>query len=41
MPERGRGSQVLALYSSQVLALYSPGGFVKVFVDARGGGVSL
>jgi hypothetical protein len=31
-----RGSQVLASYSSQLLALYSSGGFVEVFVDARG-----
>jgi hypothetical protein len=32
----GRGSQVLASYSSQLLALYSSGGFVEVFIDARG-----
>jgi hypothetical protein len=30
-------SEVLALCSSEVLARYSPSGFVKVFADARGG----
>jgi hypothetical protein len=30
------GSKVPALCSSEVLALYSSGGLVRVFVDARG-----
>ena len=33
---RRYGSEVPALHSSQVLALYSSGGFVKVFANARG-----
>jgi hypothetical protein len=35
------GSEVLAPCSSKVLALYSSGGFIKVFADARGGLVTV
>jgi hypothetical protein len=35
------GSEVPAPCSSEVPAWYSSGGFVKVFADARGGGLSI